>query len=282
MNLFSILRSKKLVPSWEYKTRGVVWRLLPAPGGFLVGEDRDHASRSVTFFCLEEKTGNVRWKDVGFKEPWWIGIETIHKNIVLLHEFARPDLPEHKKIIAVDIDSARKLWRNEELKFLFAHEECVYASKEMFETSLVFELDLLTGAVLREFRDQLEYIHVLRDTAASKQNNDVEFPHPTPGQNDLDKRISRHIPSDKLRGEVEILEKDAYAVVGYYENTSPSPFEQELDQHLKVVDTDSGSLLFSDILAQKAKTPVPDLFFARGDFLFYIKNKNLLRAVKLS
>ncbi len=293
MNLFSILHStrrrpsdsggsRKLVPAWEYQTRGVVWRLLPAPGGLLVGEDRDNTSKSVSFFCLEEKTGNARWKNVAFKESWWIGIEAIHKNIVFFHEFARPDLPDHKKIIAVELDSARELWRNEELKFLYAHEDSVYASKERFETSLVFELDLLTGAVVRELGNETGYISVLRDTSTFKQNDDIEFPRPLATQNEFHKRVLRHIPSGKICGEVEILEKDAHIVVGYYENTSPNPFERELDQHLKFLDAETGDLLFRDVLTQKAKEPVPDLFFLRGDFIIYIKNKNVLRAVKLS
>lgn len=264
----------------------MIWRLLPAAGGNLVGEDRDHTKRTVTFFCLDERSGIPRWKDIGFPELWWIGIEAVYNNVIFLHEFARPDLPDHKKITAVDLQSGHLLWSNEELKFLFAHEECVYASKETFETSLALELDMITGVVLREFKDQMDYINVLRDTAASRQISDVEFPRPLTSQDasahQLDQKIARHIPSDRLRGEIELLEKDDFHVIGYYENISANPFEQELDQHLKIIDAESGALLFRDVLAQKAKTPVPDLFFIRDDILFYIKNRNLLRAVKLN
>lgn len=286
MNLFSILRSRKLVTLWEYQTRGALWRLLPASSGFLVGEDRDHTSRSVTFFCLEEKSGNARWQNVGFKELWWIGIEAVHQNVLFLHEFVRPDFPDHKKIIAVDIGTGKMLWRNDEIQFLFAYEDCLYASRGTYEGSLVVELDLLTGVVSRELGDQPEYVNVLRDTAASKQMNDIEFPTSFAAQNGLgtqfNQKTLRQLPVGKLRGDVEFLEKNLYLIVGYYENTSTNPFEQELEQHLKIIDGESGSVVFRDILAQKGKAPVPDLFFIRNDILFYIKNRNTLRAIKLS
>jgi hypothetical protein len=282
MNLFFLFGSKKLAPLWEYHTHGVIWRLLPAEGEFIVGEDRDHEKRTVSFFCLDEQTGKTHWSNVQFTEPWWISIETVHQNVVFLHEFVRPDFPDHQKIIAVDLSSGKTLWRNEDYKFMFAHENCVYAMKEMFESIAVYELELRSGEILRDLKDQPDYVKVLRETAASQQSATAEYPNPLlPGQSEYRQVFAKHIEMNKLLGEIEFIDADPYIVFGHYENTSTNPLEQVLDQHLTIIEQESGSTVFSDVISRKAKMPVPDLFFVRNNILFYVKNQNRLRAVKL-
>lgn len=283
MKLFSILRSKSIHPTWEYRARGVIWRLLPADEGLFVGEDRDHEKRTVSFFCLDEHSGKPLWNNRQFGEQWWISVETVHRNVVFLHEFVRPDFPDHQKIIAVDISTGTVLWRNEEYKFLFAHQDCVYAMKELFETIAVCELDLRTGEILRDLKDQPDYVKVLRDTAESQKTPSIHYPEPfTERTYEHGRVISSLIDINRLRGEIEIIETTRHLIFGFYQNASRNPLEQELDQHLKIIEKENGEIVFSDVIMQKGKMPVPDMFFVHGSLLFYVKNQNTLRAISLA
>ena len=284
MGIFNLL-TKKLSPSWEYRTKGLLWRLFPGPGYF-VGEDRpadrqagDNDTRRVSFFCIEDQTGNVRWRDVHFDEPWWIGIEAAHQDVVFLHEFARPDMPEHKKVIALDGTSGRTLWMNDQYRFMFVHEESVYASKDLFEGRLFVELDLRTGEFVRELKDQPEYINVLRETAAAKNVSDVEFPASFSAQPEEfagNMSIAKLLASPQRRGDIEVLAKGPLAIVGHYRTAG-----DHLEQHLQVIDAEGNSVVYEDILARDAKAPVADTFFVRNDMLMYVKEKNTLTAVRL-
>ena len=88
MSLFGFLKDQKLKPTWEYKVDGLIWRVIPAESGKIVGEVRNVTKKATSFFCLNQMTGEVFWEDLKFGERWWIGIEAIHKDVILLHGFA--------------------------------------------------------------------------------------------------------------------------------------------------------------------------------------------------
>ena len=104
------------------------------------------------------------WSNAQFRDRWWMSIETVHDHVLFLHEYATPDMPDHRKIFALDIGDGKLLWSNDDMKYLFAHERAVYAAKESNDRRRFYELDLQTGTELREVDD--EYIGVLRSTIA--------------------------------------------------------------------------------------------------------------------
>src|ERR1043165_73152 len=162
----------KLRPAWNFVANGVIWRLLISQNGYLVGEDRNKESKMVTFFCIHLESGEVLWQGKLFDEDWWMGLEARHNDIVFMHEFATPDLPEHKKIPAVDMMTGRPLWTNEQSKFLFAHEDRVYTVKDGFETRTFIELDLRTGKEMREVDTAV--VNELRNSA--RPDHPVQLP----------------------------------------------------------------------------------------------------------
>ena len=283
MNILSGILSRKISPSWEYTTNGTLWKLLPAPGGLLLGEVRDTSAKNCSFFCLEERTGETKWHGLTFNEQWWIGIERVHRDTIFFHEFARPDLPSPRKIFAVNLSTGTVRWSNDELQFLFAHEDSVYASKDTFESRVFFELDLLSGTILRELEDGANYLNVLRETVHSTADELVEFPESVKIQSIAEHfphmKLTRHIVFGRIIGDVETVEHNGVLTIGYYENTSPNPYEVEMKHRLSMFDIEKGNLLFHDTLAEKLKTPAPDLFFRRSDCLFYIKGRSTIKAI---
>ncbi len=53
MNISSLFQQRQLKPSWSYTTSGVLWRLLFSETNFIVGEDRDTATKQVSFFLFK-------------------------------------------------------------------------------------------------------------------------------------------------------------------------------------------------------------------------------------
>src|ERR1041385_4361170 len=81
---------------------------------------------------------------------------------------------------------------------------------------------------------------------------------------------------------VEFLEKEEKYVFGYYETKSATPADRKFRQHISVVDKDEGRLLFEDVVNENVAMTVPETFFGMDSFVYYVKQKSTLRAVKLS
>jgi hypothetical protein len=275
---------RKVKPAWQFKTTGDLWRILFSDSGRVVGEDRDPAAKTVTFFCLDETTGEVIWSGIKLEERWWIGMEAIFNGIVYLHEYVKPNLPQHQKIIALDLPTGKLLWRNDELRFLSISEGRLYASKDFFERRLYFELNLATGEVGREFTDE-EGAHLKRGEE-DVILWDIVFPSVFEvGAGNYDKLaqvIRSHCDLRKVAGTIEFIQRENLLFFNYHERTTPATAEARLLKNcLKVVNTDRNRLIFSDVLNEKALAPTPDSFFLKGEQLFFIRNKNTLVAIRL-
>ena len=275
--------SKTLVASWTYSTRGQLWRLLPSVRGFLLLEDRNVESKTVSFACVDAITGKTRWQDLSFEERWWIGMEGVHEDVVFIHGYAAPDMPDHKKITALDVFSGKVLWTNAELKYLFAHEDAVYAARDDHDRRVFFELDLRDGAVLREIDDSS--IGVLRSAVKNDRPADVHFPLLLPGTGQLAAqapeavdRIVRWIDNVEI---VEFLEHDLHWIVGYHVRLQAASGRPLYRQHLAISRKDADRICFADVMTREALTCVPDMFFSMADHLYYIKERNSVSAVNL-
>lgn len=284
MTWLTHLMPKKLARSWTYSTRGQIWRLLPSASRCLLLEDREVDSKKVSFACIDAITGAARWRDLSFDERWWISMEAVHDDVVFIHEYAAPDMPDHKKIVAVDIGSGRVLWSNGELKYMFAHQDAVYAAKDEYDRRRFFELGLHDGKVLREIEDS--YVSVLRSTVVHDRFADVHFPQPLAGGGQTagpaPEIINRIVPQIESAEMAEYLEHDLLLVVGYYERMQVSSARPLYRQHLSIARKDSRRILFEDVLTREALTCVPDMFFRMADHLYYIKERNSVSAVNLA
>ena len=283
MRVFEFLRKGELRPAWRYSTKGVIWRVLPSAVGKLVGEERDLANKEATFFCLSQMTGEVLWEGISFGEPWWIGIDAIHRETIFLHGFVKPDLPGHKIIIAVDLLTGNRLWRNEELRFEHATDESVFASKDGIEGRVVFELDCRSGGILKSWGNNEQIIKDAKLRSVELVNYDTEFPRSMDDlfreDPDVASAIQRHCDTKTNVGPIEVIDTEEMAIFNYYEVTDKST--EEMDSVLKVLDKQRGNVIFTEILNAGVSTFVKDSFFVQHDMLYYVKERNTLTAVRL-
>jgi len=280
MSLMKIFQGSKLKISWTHQSKEIIWRLLPTSSNLLIGEARNPEMKQVSFFCIDARTGKPFWQNLTFDEQWWVGIEGVHRDVLFFHEFATPELPEHKKIRAVKTVSGEQLWVNEEVQFFKASGNVVYVSKMGFEQQQFFELDLLGGSIRREI--SFEDVSGL-EAESDFSGTNIQFPsHLNKDEsiaNSLKGIVVKEIKSSVY---AEHIEHGAQVIVGYYLPAEKSNQEHPmLNQYLMVGDS-RGKQVFQDVINVGVSYPTPDGFLCMNDTLYYIRNRKELVAVDLS
>ncbi|MGH2569096.1 MAG: DUF4905 domain-containing protein, partial [Bacteroidota bacterium] len=231
-------------------------------------------------------SGSVLWQDVHPKEPWWVGIEAVYNDVVLLHEFSNPSLPEHKGVIALDLEEGKELWRNDQLTFWFAYHNSVYGYKTQFEKRVGFKLSLHSGHVEEEFGDAPVELNALRKLAQDEQqSDDFLFPE-IMDRASLDQMVAamveKETKGESMVGNIEYVRQDPYLLMNFFApGRSSTPETPALENHFSVIDLVRQRNIYSEVLATDAKAPTPDSFFLKGSFVYFIKDQRTLTALQL-
>lgn len=283
MPFFNLFRRQAFRPSWEYTTKGILWRIQPASGGMLVGEERDIETRTASFFCVELSGGRSLWKEQTYGEQWWTGIETVYRDTLLLHGYASPDMPEHRGITGVDIATGTLLWQNSELSCVATLQGNVRATRTRGDTTVLCELDRRTGAMVREIGPDSP------DGTASRHGsdeflNDVRYPESLPegetARADLSWLISGANPAGPIAGPVEYVELGDRVVFGFHErDTTPVQDPPRFRSVLAVVRRARRVPLFRLAVDEAVPFPAPDAFLVVGETLLFVRGRRTLTAI---
>lgn len=286
MKIFSLFSTNKQTVDWSYASQGKIWRMLFSDGGHIVGENRNEHTKEASFFCLEERTGKLLWDGLTLEEPWWVGMEAVQKNVLLLHTFAKPDLPEHRGILAYDLTSAQPIWHNKELTFWFGYENSVYAYKTMFERRRGYSLDLHSGEIIQEFTESLDELQTVRELSMhERRQDDYRFPEVLNLANAdvrTSEAVKKTVGNRRIHGEIEFVRDREYLLFNYHAEEKGSTEDAvSLENRLEIIEVERNQRVYSDLLARGAKAPVPDSFFVKGDVVYFIKDSSILAALRL-
>lgn len=267
----------KIKKIYRFTNKRSIFRILLSDSNKLIIEERDTEKLEVFFSCLQAENGNIIWKNFQLDEKYWIGIETIYKEIIYFHLFKKPDMPGHKSIIAFDINSKKELWRNDDLVFLLIDNDKVYVYQQLFEGRKFFTLDYKTGNLLEDLGEDTNRINLLREKSFHPDNyKDYSFPEIYRKENLLNKKINewfeiffKDIIPEK---EIEFILKDNLLLYCYYQRSSKG----ELDNNFIAVDIAKGKVIFKEKLNRKTNAYVPDSFFLKNDLLFMLKERDEL------
>ena len=97
----------KIKKKYSFKDKRQIWRLLITDTDLLIIETRSVESREVYFNCIDIHSGKKKFNNIQMEEKSWIGIEMIYKDIIFFHQYAKPDMPEHRRILAYDINQQK-------------------------------------------------------------------------------------------------------------------------------------------------------------------------------
>jgi len=287
MRLFE--RNKyKIKPEWVFEQRGNLWKFIFGGKDFIAGETRDLEEKKLYLFTLEIHTGKKLLKDFAFEDGnYWISIEGASTHILYLHRFEKPELPYHKNIIALDLRTGKKLWENEEFQYFFSTEENLFGIKQKFEKTDLVEINISDGKVIRQITDE-EYPDIIELKRKSDDDLYTEY-------YDYPKSVSQYPPENtesviideevsNAEGEIEYITKEGKLFFNYYK-----PAEIDIKDITRkyyknvfcIFDTATGEKLYEDVLNDRSSFNVPDNFFCKDNFLYYLREKKNIVAIKL-
>jgi hypothetical protein len=285
-DLFSFFRSKQLKPVWEFSTDALIWRIFFTSNNKIVGETRDQESRSTEYFCIDASSGKTLWKNIGFEEPWWIGVESVHENRLILHGFARPDMPQHLGIRVVDIDSGKLVWKNDDITFWFVQDEKLFAHKYLFEKRIGYEIDIRTGTILSEHDSDLDVLEEKRSKNLRQETDDqqgVIFPeqyHESIADEKIRDLIRKITDAKAIEDRTEYMIYRDVLVLSYYRQEQKKSESMLMDNVLSIYDLSSGKTVHNETIIESVKLPSPDTFFVKNDLLYFIKDRTILTAMR--
>jgi hypothetical protein len=272
MKLLSLVLPKRFTPAWKFSARHILWRVMFSEFGHIICEDRDTESKTTSFFCIDRGERRLLWDNKNFGEQWWIGLSAITKDRLYLHGFRKPDMPEQKNIIAVDLFNGNVLWKNTDCTFIGIQSPYIFGYKDLFERRVYYKIDEITGAMIEE-------MSALPEGLASNtqyERTDFTFPEQVSPENDP---LWKQVQNETGFKSAEYITTEKYIILNVYSlNSIP---DEGLKNTLSVIDSSTKKKVYSDVLNGSTQYPVPDSFFMDGERVYYIKERKTLVALDL-
>jgi hypothetical protein len=258
-----------------------IWRIILTDLDQIVVEERDVQKKEVYFSCIDRVSGKFFWKDKTFlDEKFWIGIEGTISKYLILHQFEKPDMPNHKKIINVDLNSGEVLWVNDDLTFYNLDENYIYGYIPQFEKNEFFRLSIEDGDIISELGSEEEARPIL-NSIKEKDYSKYWFTE-TLNNPDEDEKIknliSRFLSNNLYLSFSEFIDRSNYLIFNVYDKIEP----RSLINRLIVFDKIDEKPILTETLNQSTPAPIPDSFFMYDDDLYFIKDKMELVAYRLN
>lgn len=280
---FDLMKSlrKNLKPSWTFASDKKVWRLLPG-NGVLAVELRDTEAKTAEYAGIAISSGSPLWQGVSLEDSWWIVMNRIFKDVLLLQQFVRPDMPTPGGIFAIDLFTGKMLWQNQDLTFVDASNDMVYASRKSVSDEEIIGLDYRTGdqklvlgaddqqAAALSFdppRDEFMLSSFFEEVAGTLPRSRREL-------------LGKATPAGALNP-TYILSVFGKDIIGFYTDSGKDEKGVPVfDSHLRIIDPE-GKPVFDDVIDRKVYTTLGDFYFVVENRLVYAKNSVEVVAVNL-
>lgn len=248
--------------------------MLISSGSKMMLETRDEEKKIVYFYILDLTDPKVPVSQIPHEEEYWTGVEDFKDDYIILHGFAKPDMPAHKGIQVYSPVEKKVLWENEDAVFLFRKGESIYIFRQMFDSREYLEYNITNGALIAEHGE--DHHHIKRIMSEARDEEDFSM-YGFPSQLSTDLNILDEIPS--FSGEkdniinIEFLRYNGYILVSYHEKKG-----ELFDNYLEIFK--SGKML--DKIKLNSKTPrlIAESWFMYKNMLITIEDKSDLKIYK--
>lgn len=271
----------KIKKHFTYKSKYQVWRLLISDTDKLVIELRDVNKKEVFFSCYNLDNGKRIFESLQLEEKYWIGIETLYKDMIIFHKYDKPDMPGHKQIIGFDITTQTVKWTDSDHSFLFAVNDRIYCDKQKFESRNFYALNYLSGLPEEDLGEDFEKINNLREDADYSFNNSnylfTEIWEPGKNSSAVNEAISSITSRLEIVGNVEYTSLENLLLFSFHSKI----FSGSLVNKFVAYDLSRQKIVLDEILNASTNAFIPDSFFVYKNYLLLLKEKNGLIVYKL-
>jgi hypothetical protein len=215
-------------------------------------------------------------------------VEGATEEAFYLSRFEKPETLYQKSIISVDINTGERIWENEKYSFLFNTNDALYGILRRFEDNEIVELDIKSGELKKTFKPE-EHIEVFKirnsneDYIYENSNYPIVYNIDEAGEF-ISSVLNDLCLKDNEVETIEYIQKASLLIFNYYIKLNAGenkPGSVLYENRFVVYDTNKTEILFEDILNKSTSFCVPDSFFIKNDYLFYLKEKNELHCIKL-
>ena len=267
----------KLKKLYKHDNKKQIWRILPAEAGNVVVEERDSASKEVSFSCFNIQSKKIIFNDFQFDEKNWCGIESVYKDVIFFHMYGKPDMPNHKSIIAFDINSKKILWQNNSYVFATVYNDRVYCFVQRFDSKHYYSLDYMSGNLIEELGTDTTLVAQSKEKANeefSRQN--YLFPEYFNRNDDPSEVHKKHLNSvigaRVIKGDISYLLNGELLLYNFHEVSNTNL----LNNIFTGFDLSKNKILLEEVLDKNLTNLMPESFFVKDDFLFLIVDKTKL------
>lgn len=290
MSIKKIFSKDKLKPFFRFRQNGNIWRIYFNSSNVIAGETRDIGLKQAFIFTYNIEEKKVYLKNFRLEDNWWFAIDTLTDNALIVSNFRKPEMPVHQGFKVLDIQTGKVIWENRELEFFFADNVNVFAIKHLFESKIVYRLNMNDGSIDDEYKgDEIYSVEILKSENDAKIYNglintevmDLNDPLLSANYSNTFSKLRLL----KIEGEIEYINTDKYLILNHH---SVRGFDMKdisqklLTNTLEIHKSGTGEIEFTDVLNQETSSYVPDSFFIRNNYLFYIKEKSELICIKLN
>jgi hypothetical protein len=269
----------KIKKHFSFSSKKQIWRLLISDAGKLIIESRDLDTKEVYFNCIDLYSGGKLFSDYQFEEKSWIGIETIHNEILFLHKYDKPDMPVHRGISAFDLNEQKILWNNDITAFLFAYDGKIYTYQQGFEDRFFYAFDFRTGELVEELGNNYKKINSIREQADNAYNWGVyNYPQQISTADERTKQlITKYAGAFDLTEGIEFNILNDVLMFNFHTKINGGAY----DNVFMAVDLNKEKILLEEKLNEKVTSLFTDSFFIYKNFLFLLKEKNEIKIFNL-
>lgn len=266
-----------------------MWRFVFGGDKFIIGETRDKENKKLYLFILDFTTGKVLHKNIEFeKDNFWLTVEGASENAFYLSRFEKPETMQQKNIIAININTGEKIWENEKYIYLFNTDDTIYGFHRGFESIEIAELEIETGKVKKIIPpEEHAKVFELRNSNEDYIFENSNYPK-VYKKEETEASASEMLEEIILKNNnienIEYIQKASLLIFNYYIKFPVDlnkPGINSYENKFMVFRMDTKEVLFEDTLNKNTNYCVPDNFFIKKDYLFYLKEKNELHCLKI-
>ncbi len=272
----------KLKKLYSHNNKRQIFRILPTDTEKIVIEERDVENKQAYFNCLHIDSGKKIFKNLQLPEKFWLGIESIYKDVIYFHKFVKPDLPQHNGIMAFELNEKKILWEDNSRNFLFIKDDVLYTYLQGFESRKYAILNRLNGEVINELGNDSDSINKLKDELTALQDfGNYHFPNfynsSSIDNHDISKVLNHLKMETKITGQIEYVNIDRLLLFNYHTSNK----ENLLKNIFKAIDLSDGNCIFEITLNSRINSFAPDSFFVRNDLLFLLIERSKLGVYRI-
>jgi len=136
---------RKLDFNFSHVFNGIVWNsVVSGDGSTLVLEIRDGEHKKVSFAALDVKENKWLWQNKVSEELWWVNLNSVFSDYVLLTIYTETNNPDKKGILVYDLATFTLCWWNNDFSMTGVVNDFVFGMSSKYGAREVI-LDLKSG-----------------------------------------------------------------------------------------------------------------------------------------